>query len=297
MTDMLPLVSVVTPAYNSRHWLDSVIACVEAQTYPNIELIIIDDGSTDSTQDWANENQAKCRYFRQENQGPALARNFGVAQAKGKYIAFLDADDAWFPEKLSRQIAELENDSGAAFVFCNGHRVTSQALFPEICTQAKNSPKLSDLYTRPPLSLDFTFEFKIHCVATSSLVASRAKIIEVGGMPELRQGEDFVLVCRLLLHGNAIYIDDPLTIYRSHNANSSAKVAGRRNAIKKILATDIARLSIPSPNDTISKYPRVFGNYQRTPLIFRLFLLLYWRILLGNSKKKIGSDIVRYLKG
>jgi len=103
-----PLVSVVIPAYNAAKYLAESVASVLAQTYGPFEILVCDDGSTDGTAEVAKNFGPPVRYFRQENKGPAAARNLGLRNAAGKYIAFLDADDLWHPRKLELQIALME---------------------------------------------------------------------------------------------------------------------------------------------------------------------------------------------
>jgi len=106
-----PLASVIIPAYNAERFLRQAVESALAQSYPNLEVIVIDDGSTDGTRRLADElanADARVRVFTQENAGVGAARNRGIAEARGKYVAPLDADDFWYPEKLSRQIALLE---------------------------------------------------------------------------------------------------------------------------------------------------------------------------------------------
>jgi glycosyltransferase involved in cell wall biosynthesis len=117
-----PLISIVIPTYNRVTPTLEAIASVLEQTYENIEVIVVDDGSTDGSSDAIRqfvEQKANCnghvgrvKYVRQHNQGSSSARNTGVQQARGSYIAFLDSDDVWLPEKLDRQMLALEEFKG-----------------------------------------------------------------------------------------------------------------------------------------------------------------------------------------
>jgi len=105
-----PLVSVVIPTYNRSLYLKQAIESVQGQTYDNWELVIIDDGSTDDTFDIVkkySERDKRIKYFRQENAGVAAARNAGISQSHGVWIAFLDDDDCWFSHKLDMQMKFL----------------------------------------------------------------------------------------------------------------------------------------------------------------------------------------------
>ena len=97
------LVTVIIPVYNGEHYLGEAIKSVIAQTYRSIEIIVVDDGSTDASARLAQ--QFPVRYYFQPHSGSGAARNYGVEQARGEFLAFLDADDLWMPEKLTRQIS------------------------------------------------------------------------------------------------------------------------------------------------------------------------------------------------
>lgn len=105
---MQPKVSVIIPAFNSAPFIAETIQSVLAQTYGNFEIIVVDDGSTDTTLDVLNEFGDQITALTKANGGPASARNLAIRNASGKYIAFLDADDLWTPEKLTEQVAFLE---------------------------------------------------------------------------------------------------------------------------------------------------------------------------------------------
>lgn len=111
-----PLVSVIIAVYNGEKYLAEAIDSVLAQTHPAMDLIVIDDGSTDgSAQIAAGYDQVRC--ISQPNRGLGAALNRGVAAARGEYLAFLDADDLWVPQKLARQLAVFEQQPGVEMVF------------------------------------------------------------------------------------------------------------------------------------------------------------------------------------
>ena len=118
------LISVVIPCYNRR---DKIMPCVESvlgQSYDNIEVILVDDGSTDGTGElFSDLGDSRLRFLRyEENRGACHARNYGAERANGEYIAFQDSDDTWEPDKLEKQLALLK-DSGADLCFCGMRRV------------------------------------------------------------------------------------------------------------------------------------------------------------------------------
>ncbi len=119
-------VSVIIPAYNSEKFIAEAIRSVLRQTYADLEILIIDDGSTDATGDVARGfSDPRIKYIRRENGGTAAARNTGIKNSTGVYIAFLDHDDIWMPDKIERQVGFLE-ETGAKAVFCNGIEIPSE---------------------------------------------------------------------------------------------------------------------------------------------------------------------------
>jgi len=105
---MSELISCIVPVYNGEVYLDETLDSIFAQTYSPIEVIVVDDGSTDGTADLIGKRRDEITYLHQENQGPGAARNFGIKKAAGDFLAFLDADDLWSPEKLSMQMAAFD---------------------------------------------------------------------------------------------------------------------------------------------------------------------------------------------
>ena len=110
------LVTVIIPTYNSEKYIRECLESVFSQGYKNIEVIVVDDGSTDDTGQIVKDYHS-CRYYKKENGGPASARNFGIQMAKGECIAFLDADDVWFNGKLAAQVAEIEKEGHSGLVY------------------------------------------------------------------------------------------------------------------------------------------------------------------------------------
>jgi glycosyltransferase involved in cell wall biosynthesis len=129
-----PLVSVILPTYNRAHIVSKALQSVLAQTYPNFEVIVIDDGSTDNTKEIITNIACKdprVKYFRNnENKGPAGARNVGISLAKGELIAFIDDDVEWFPNKLERQVNLLQTlPEDYAVVYSGLYKIFSNKKF------------------------------------------------------------------------------------------------------------------------------------------------------------------------
>ena len=113
----LPLISVIIPTHNCAAYLPEALDSVLSQTYPNIEILVIDDGSTDNTAAIMAAYAEDSVYIRQERLGPSCARNRGIAKATGTYLAFLDADDIWLPSKLEKQLLVLNNTQNWSSLF------------------------------------------------------------------------------------------------------------------------------------------------------------------------------------
>ncbi len=107
-TQSAPLISCIVPVFNGERYLAEALESIFAQTHRPIEIIVIDDGSTDGTPDVAARFKSSIKYIRQTNAGPPAARNRGLSEAESDFIAFLDADDLWHPEKLARQLRQFE---------------------------------------------------------------------------------------------------------------------------------------------------------------------------------------------
>lgn len=105
------MISVIIPTYNRVKLLPRALESVLAQSYQDIELLVIDDGSTDETEQLIKNNYPQVKYLYQQNRGVSAARNLGISRAQGEWLAFLDSDDQWLPEKLEKQYAALEKSN------------------------------------------------------------------------------------------------------------------------------------------------------------------------------------------
>lgn len=173
------LISVIIPVYNGAEFLAEALASVRAQAYTPLEIIVVDDGSTDQTAQVVQTLGDDIRYLYQQNQGPAAARNAGLALAQGELIAFLDADDLWPADKLVHQVACLATDEQVQVVWGNTKICPYQADAGSTPTPAPN---------RAPL--------------LGSLLCRRGVFQQVGLFePTLRLGEDIDWLRRLTVAG------------------------------------------------------------------------------------------------
>src|SRR5713226_4429936 len=146
-----PAVTVVIPVYNGANSIARAIASVIAQDFSDFEIVVVDDGSTDATLEVIRPFARQIRLLEQGNAGPAVARNTGIAAARGEYIAFLDADDAWMPAKLGLLVAVLRRDPSAVLAFSDvvpidpDDRQVASALIPRLLAHA---PSMEEMLTR-----------------------------------------------------------------------------------------------------------------------------------------------------
>lgn len=199
-----PAVSVVMPAYNAAACVRRAVDSVLAQTWADRELLVVDDGSGDATPAVLAAYGERLRVLRQANAGPAAARNHGLRAARGRYVAFLDADDWWLPAKLERQVALL--DARPALGFCStATRVVDQAgaAAADWPCSACNGALLETLFVRSAAVSG----------STSGVLARRELLLAAGGFDErLRGFEDPDLWIRLAARAGYACIAEPLTV-------------------------------------------------------------------------------------
>lgn len=223
------LISVIMPAYNAGLFIQQSIDSVLAQTYKQWELLIVDDGSTDNTAEVVKQNclaDARIKYIYQPNGKQGKARNNGIGEAHGEYIAFLDADDLWLPGKLEQQIAEIK--SGAYdLVFSDSY------FFYD--SQSLNLTERMHTLTGVFQGRDAVELFlAINRIPILTVLAKKSKILAVNGFTEKEQiqcAEDYHLWLQLLLQDNVFYGSGTVTAaYRLHAnaATGSDKLASRQ---------------------------------------------------------------------
>lgn len=232
-----PLVSVVIPAFNRARTLPRAIRSVLHQGYANLELIVVDDCSTDNTAEViAQFGDPRLRYVRLErNQGAGGARNEGIRQARGQYVAFQDSDDEWLADKLEKQVAaalEAGGEDVAVFhVKVVYGRDEARIYGPGrvVCV-----PRLSEAEQAG----DFVkLTHQANLISPQTLMFSRA-LVEKSGMfdPLLRSNEDWDFALRLVRHAHVIFLDEPLVMtYILGDSISTLKLSGVRSMLRIVL--------------------------------------------------------------
>jgi len=213
-----PLVSVVIPVFNGERFLREAVESVLAQQYSPVEIIIVDDGSTDSTATVARSFPETVRYLHQTNQGPAAARNRGIEHAQGSLIAFADADDLWPPLKLELQLPYLIQDPNIEIVLGR----IQQVLLSETVDGQTQSQEFAEA---------------AFSVNLGSAVVRKSVFERVGLFDEtMRYSEDVDWFMRAREAGAAIMTIDAVTLfYRQHEQNMTrGKSAAELNVLKAL---------------------------------------------------------------
>lgn len=207
----MPKVSVIIPAYNNARYVGQAVESVFAQTYKDYEIIVVDDGSTDHTADSLKPYMDRIRYVYQANQERSIARNRGVAESRGEYLAFLDSDDAFLPNKLAIQVAELDRHPQIGLV-ASGYEVIDQAghLWRQVKPwERSNAITLGNLLLR-----GFTI--------INAILLRRVWFVQAGGFDRrYHLAEDQDLWFRLCSCGCKMkWVKDLVCQYRMHDSNS-----------------------------------------------------------------------------
>lgn len=206
------LVSAIVTAYNAAAFIQEALDSVLAQTHPADEIVVVDDGSTDNTAALVATYAARgVRCVTQPNQGAGAARNRGLAETTGEWVAFLDGDDLWLPDKLERQLA-----------YATAHPEVALLSGPKIWWDVARDTRSVKALARPrqPQREILVRNFIGN---PSQALLRRAAVQEVGNFdPTVRWGQDWDLWMRLLNHYPFALLPDPLIIYRWHSANLSA---------------------------------------------------------------------------
>ena len=213
-----PLVSVVIPAYNCADFIAEALDSVVGQDYPAIEVIVVDDGSTDDTCDIVTRYRGAVTLIRQANAGAAVARNEGMRRARGEYVALLDADDVWLPGKLRLQVGHLGRHPNVAMC-CTGWHL----LHPDAAGGYHfERPAAPESVPVDPKCAGWIYcQLLLECEVWTSTVLMRRDFGErVGGFdPGLRRGQDYDYWLRASRLTRIDRLDAPLALYRMQVAH------------------------------------------------------------------------------
>ena len=279
-------VSVIIPAYNGDRYIAEAIDGIVAQTYTDYEIIAVDDGSTDNTEAVIKKHPQQIEYYRQVNQGVAASRNLGLSKAKGEYIAFLDQDDVFLPDKLASQVEILDRNpaigmvnSGWQIVDRNG-RVRA-AVKPWLQIPQLN---LADIIIWKPVFL-------------GAMLFRRSWLERTEGFdPNLEQTPDVDLVMRIAAIGcSAAWVKQTTVKYRQHEANASKNALLQAQELDQILEQFFARSDL-SPEikqlESDSRYQSLIWSAWRLQQMGHLQQMTHYLEKSGRYSQKYPTEII-----
>ncbi len=259
-----PLVSVIVPAYQQRQWVAEALDSVFAQTYPHIEVIVVDDGSDDGTADLVRQRYGDgVQVLRQTNQGLAAARNAGLALARGELVQFLDADDKLAPTKIALQVDALAGHPGCDVAYCDC------TFFPDTPPRARRgmpAPPADDSGDVLEALLDGNF-----ITAPHAALLKRAVVEAVGGFaPSVQGTEDYDLWLRLAARGcRFLHTPGGHALYRARSDSMSSDDLRQVDSTLRVL--DNAATYVPPQR---RRAHRILRRSVRRLTDFKVYLLL-----------------------
>jgi glycosyltransferase involved in cell wall biosynthesis len=234
----MPKVSVIIPTYNRADMLGDAIQSVISQTYQDWEMVIVDDGSTDNTEELVKEiKEPRINYIFQENKGQPGARNTGIRNACGEYITFLDSDDLFMPYKLGSQVTMLDENMDTGWIGGG---------YFEVDRQLNIIREMQPWLTQPNLDLK---EWLFHCSTLPSTVMIRREWLIKSGLfdEQFKANEDWDLFLRLSYMGcQMAWRKEPLCKYRIHSGNLIKDVLLMKSGMIMMLDKFFAQPDLPT---------------------------------------------------
>lgn len=268
----MPQVSVIIPTYNRKAYVQEAIDSVLVQTYTDYEIIVIDDGSTDGTGAALQARYGdKIHYVWQQNQGESVARNKGLEMARGEFIAFLDSDDLWLPEKLNKQVAYLTAHPKVDLLFGRAQLIDQhgQPMGKSIGRAAKSFDK-KILYFWNPIG------------GPSTTLIRQTALDKAGNFDaNIKFGEDWDLWFRVAAENNVVPLDEVLTCIRRHRDGQAHYPSADKNAER--LADRLKMLTKAFVRDNVSE------EFQRTVLARQYAQAFIWEKAVGNQENAIQN--------
>jgi glycosyltransferase involved in cell wall biosynthesis len=279
--DTDPLVSIVIPSYNHGRWIQQALESVYAQTYRNLELIVIDDGSADGSVEIIHEHLAACpfpyRFIARENRGAHATINEGVALAAGEYVNVLNSDD-WFPSNrisaMVEGIARREADWGfgeVSFVDGTGKSINPTEN-PRVFEFKKSMKQRFKWETLGAALLDFN-----HLISTGNLFVRKSFFDELNGFRDYRYNHDWDFCLRATLRSEPVFVPGSAYVYRLHESNTITETSTNQRPAEEAAELFSRYISMVmddfEPSNRYAPSPKIWGS--------RFF---HWLIQAGNAK-------------
>lgn len=282
-----PLVSVIIPVYNRERWIRESVSSAQNQTFDNIEIIVMDDGSTDRTAETVKElagKDTRIHYHFQSNLGPASARNAAIQASRGDCIAVLDSDDLWQPEKLAAQMETVSSHPEVDFIYCAGTVIDEDANVNHKKTQELRPVKL---YTAESILFEQVRIF-------TSGVLFRRRCLEKSGMfdESMKFFEDVDLWFRILLFHQGCFIDRDLIQKRDH-PESYASTSSRHPEVD--LYQSVLNF-LAKACDLFEKHVRRLTERERSLIFDRYRVMLIKESLAAGCRREARREALLHLK-
>jgi glycosyltransferase involved in cell wall biosynthesis len=271
-----PLVSVVIPCYNAELYVVQAIRSALAQSYPNIEVIVVDDGSTDRSVDLIRK-LPKVQLVQQPHSGACVARNVGLARAKGEFIKFLDADDILVPSALDVQVKAMTKMKDNEIVYGDYAILKDDAIYPVKTPQVRSG---------------HVEELLLNALSTTAPLHRVRNLRALGGFsPALRRGQEWELHVRLALAGYRFnYLATPVFVYRAHDGSDRISNRVRDEAYKSVVQRERFSAVLAQMNGSVAWIARVVLAQQilaRFRHFERLGMESEWLAVTREAKKLV----------
>ncbi len=259
------MISVIIPCFNGEAYIPISLRSVLAQQWEDLEIIVVDDGSTDGSAALIARDFPQVVLIRQSNEGVAAARNLGIRSARGEWLAFLDADDAWLPGKLEAQWKALSSDPAARMSYTGWHVWESDVsdASPGLVAQLRSAA--ADDTDSPGASGWIYTSLLEDCVVwTSTVLVHRSVLDEVGVFdPGLRIGEDYDLWLRASRVTKILRVPKPFALYRMHPSNITRRVPAM-NYKGLVVMRALTLWGYESPDGTVADRAKVSSGLARS---------------------------------
>ena len=286
------LVSVVIPAYNVSRFIDTAISSVLSQTYKNIEIIVVDDCSTDSTANEIVKFKDKVRFVHHEiNRGAAAARNTGINVCRGELVAFLDGDDKWAPGKLEIFVDSFTDNPEVLFAFSDFSRfkwsdgsyyaLSNSQIFPMIFSILERYKYRDRKCFVIPKADMFRLPLEGYPIYPSAIVVRKSIFDFIGMWRKVRTNEDFDFGLRSCRKTDFLYIDENLAMVGRHDANLTIDTQRQNEG-------NICVLDLQLADPVYSKYEKDLIKYYRGK---RLCGIGHSYVQSGETKRAVSNYV------
>lgn len=303
---MKPIVSVIVPNMNGLDYLPRAIESIWQQNIIDLEIVIVDDGSTDASWRWIcqqSDLHSNIVALKLDHVGSSTARNQAVRIASGKYIAFLDSDDYWYPDKLNQQIEMMDANPTMGFCFTNYDLIDETNAHTTDCFSYWNRfnqmirKQARNAFQLPTPAADI---FAENIVGTSSVMVKRDLYLEYDGFDhKLSTSSDWDLWLKLALHTNVGCITSTLTANQIHLDTMSKNPVGKLAAMECIIRRYEAKITDISYQSVRTAYARLaeaYGEYHREMKNPIQALFCDLKAIIGQPDKRRMQNIRNDLK-